>query len=112
MDTSQDVFYPTFPPTQVLAFKRPPMNVLSRVNVGVPTFETCDKWFPVGVRPVWSIFKCMRSVRIREPNGLRFATRVFAGYDRAQVHNEVRFCLPAIWHIKASYENEPFSEPA
>src|SRR5690348_8618928 len=95
MAASQDVFHPTFPSTQVLALKRPPMNVLSRVNVGMPTFETCDKWFPVGVGPVWLIFKCMRRVQIREPNGLRFANRVFAGYDRAQVHNEVGFCLLA-----------------
>ena len=64
------------------------MNILSRVNVRMPTFETCDEWLPVGVGPVWSSLRCVRRVGIREPNGLRSAALIFADDHRAQVHEK------------------------
>jgi len=66
------------------------MNILSPVNVRMPTFETCDEWLPVGVGPVWSNLRCLRRVGIREPNGLRFAALIFADDHRAQVHDQTR----------------------
>src|SRR5215472_2629364 len=66
------------------------MHILSGVDVRMPTFDTCDEWLPVGVGPLRSSLRCFRRVGIRESNGLRFTTLIFADDHGAQVHGQMR----------------------